>query len=503
MERVAVSKGGMVVAAHPLAVEAGVGVLRDGGNAVDAAIATSLCLGVVEPFASGLGGGGFMLICPPGGVERCVILDSRGKTPRRLTRERIYPGGRAIPWTPKVGVMSAAVPGLGRALDRALREYGSLPLSRLAAPAIEAAERGFEVDETFRHCSRLFEGAMRVDEDLCRIFMKKGRILEPGERLVQPELGATLRRIAEAGFEDLYAGEIARSILSTVNRTGELWGEDDLREADVRVREPLRTRVDGWELLCTPPPSRGGAGVIRIVHRWFRAGKPAEDAEWIEFHAAVLPETFRALDGIVGDPEVAPIGPGGLAGGTIEAGSGSTTHLTIVDGRGMIVSCSQTIGHFFGAGIVVRGRGIVLNNDLADMSNRPDHINSIDGGKRSVANMNPMVIARDGRPRFALGTPGSLRITGTLSQVTLRLIGLGMPLEQAVRAPRVHGDGGPTHIEGGFAPGAVARARLSGPVIEHPPNDLFFGGVHAVALREDGVRIGVADPRRSGMACGT
>src|SRR5688572_432239 len=199
----------MVVAAHPLAAEAGRAVPKDGGNAVDAAVAISLIIGVVEPFASGLGGGGYFLLAPGGDPKKTVAVDFRGVTPSIQTEDHFYPKGATLPWTPKIGPSSATVPGLGRALDLALLKWGSgMPLSRLARKAIELAMGGFEVSEVFAYVSGLFEGTLRSFPDAARIFMKEGRRYRAGERLVQADLARTLERIVTAGFEDLFTGEI-------------------------------------------------------------------------------------------------------------------------------------------------------------------------------------------------------------------------------------------------------------------------------------------------------
>jgi len=506
-ERTAVSERGMVVAAHPLAAHAGADVLREGGNAVDAAVAVSLCLNVVEPYASGLGGGGFMIVCPRGELAKSVILDSRGTVPSPLTQERVYSRGKPIPWPPYSGPMSAAIPGLGRALQLALKNFGSRPIARLAAPAIEAAEKGFEVTETYRHCSQMFEGTMRVDEECCRIFMKNGLVMRPGDRLVQPELAGALKLVARDGFDTLYTGEIGRATRATVNRTGPLWGERDLELYRVRERSPLRARIGDVELLVTGPPSRGGVGVVQTAQAYPR-GIAHNSAEAIGFYDRTLAAVFRALEDLVGDPDETPIPDSRLVDPALISASGApaprggspgTTHFTVVDSEGTIVTSSQTIGHFFGSAVVVRGYGIVLNDDITDMAPRPGHPNSISAGRRSVANMNPMIIARRGKPWAALGTPGSRRITAALSQVTINLIAHGQDLVTAVAKPRLHWEAGTLHLEGGFDEAEISRAKVASRVVRRGPNDLYFGGIHAAAV--DGRRItGVADPRRDGVA---
>lgn len=489
----ATSARGMVVAAHPLAAEAGARVLEEGGNAADAAVAVSLVLNVVEPQASGLGGGGFMMIRLPDG--RIEVIDSRSKVSSLLTADRVYSRGKPLPWVSKSGPMSIGVPGLGRALDYVLRTYGSKPLRRLVEPAIRAAEEGFEVSETFRHCANMFEGVLRHYPETCAIYMKDGRLMKPGERLVQKDLAKTLRRIADVGFEDLYTGELGRRMTAAVNQTGPVWGQNDLAGYTIEIRRPLRATVEGYEIATTPPPSRGGVGILQTLLRW-RTVRPKRDTvEYITFFARTFREIFTRLDTLVGDPALFPVTNEQLLA------SPGTTHYSIVDRAGTIVTASQTIGHFFGSGLVVPGTGILLNDDLTDMDPRPGRPNSIDAGKRPVANMAPTIVERGGRPAFALGTPGATRIFPALSQVIANVIGYGMSLEAAVAAPRVHWEAGTVWVEGGIPAEAVAAARkaLSEPVEQRGCNDLYFGGVHAVAF-QDGRIVGVADPRRDGVA---
>jgi gamma-glutamyltranspeptidase/glutathione hydrolase len=492
----------MVVAAHPIAAHAGLDVLREGGNAVEAAVAVSLTLGVVEPFASGLGGGGFMLICPAGRPDDTVIVDSRSKISSLMTAERTYSRGKMLPWCPRSGPLSAAVPGLGRALQWALGKFGGeLPLSRLAEPAIRAAEEGFEIGETFRHCANMFEGTIRHYEETCRIFMKDGSPLRPGERLVQKELARALKLVVERGFDVLYTGEIGRAMAREVNRTGPVWGERDLETYAIEIRRPLRREVLGHEILTTGAPSRGGYGILHTLMAWEEKRPARSSAEHLLFLARTWRSLWKAYDATIGDPASFDAPVDYLRRAPI--GSPGTTHNTIVDREGTIVTSSQTIGHFFGSGITVPGYGIVINDDITDMNNRPGTPNSIDAGRRPVSNMAPTLVARGGRPSLALGSPGSFRIFSCLSQVVCNVIGYGMGLEEAVAAPRAHWESGTLFIEGGVDPAAIAEVKKAADlqVDVRGPMDLFFGGVHAASV-EGAAVLGVADPRRDGVALG-
>ena len=489
------STEGMVVAAHPLAADAGRQMLSEGANAVEAAVAVSLALGVVEPFASSLGGGGYLVVSPNGSPERTEVLDGRARISSLATRDHIYPKGVMLPWAPKVGPMSAAVPGLGRLLDLALRKWGTrFPLARLARPAIELAARGFEVGEVYVYCSSLFEGTVRTTPECARIFFNNGGRFKPGERLVQTDLARTLELVADRGFDVCYTGEVGAGMLRSVNATGAVWGDDDLASYEVRSRSPLRAEVAGHLIATNPPPSRGGAGIVQALLRY--------DADPVRL-APTIRSIFRELDPLIGDPDFMEVDLSKLVEGpNAPAPGGGTTHFVVVDRVGTIVSMSQTIGHFFGSGVVAEGYGVLLNDDIADMERKPDHPNSIAPNKRSVSNMAPTIVFRGGKPRLALGTPGSVRIFPALTQVIGNVLFQGMSLEKAVAAGRIHWEENRFFFEGDIDPAVRARAKqeLDQPVDERRAQDLFFGGVHGVEILEDGTIEGVADPRREGVA---
>lgn len=495
--KVARSKKGMVVAAHPLAAEAGREILAEGGNAVEAAVAVSLALGVVEPQASGLGGGGFLMVAPSGAPGRTEVIDGRGRISSLATEEHVYPKRVMLPWVPKTGPMSATVPGLGRMLETALKKHGrKLTLQRLARKAITLASDGFEVGEVFVYCSSLFEGTVRATPECAKIYYNNGVRFKPGERLVQKELARTLRLVAERGLDGCYTGEVGLALTRAANQTGPVWGRDDLARYEAKVREPLWTEAAGHRIATTPPPSRGGAGIAMALKRW--------DADPVRF-APVIRKIFRELDPAIGDPDLGTVNLAALVEGPKgPTPGGGTSHFVIVDAEGTVVTMSQTIGHFFGAGVVAQGYGILLNDDISDMERKPGHPNSIGPNKRPVANMAPTIVFRNGRPRLALGTPGSVRIFPAMAQVIGNVLFRDMDLERAVAAGRLHWEDNRYFFEGDFEPEIRARAKkeLDQPVDERRKQDLFFGGVHGVEILDDGTIVGVADPRREGVALG-
>jgi gamma-glutamyltranspeptidase/glutathione hydrolase len=385
-----------------------------------------------------------------------------------------------------------------------------MAVGRLARRAIELAGGGFEVSEVYSYVSGLFEGTLRCFPEAARVFLKDGRRFRAGERLVQADLARALERVAEVGFEDLSTGEIGRAITAAANATGPVWGESDLERYEVKVREPLRGDVAGVKIATMGPPSRGGAGILAALARFERrglAGLGHNTDRAIPFLAETFRDLFHKLEPVIGDPDVFDVKLESLelsADSAPSAGSPSTTHFTIVDRAGTVVSMSQTIGHFFGSGVLVPGWGILLNDDISDMDRRPGGRNSVGPSRRSVSNMAPTIVFRGGRPWLALGTPGSLRIFPAMSQVLANAILYGLDLEASVAAGRIHWEDATLWLEGDIDGDVRRRVReaWSGRVVERRPRDLFFGGVHAVSIEPDGTITGVADPRRDGVALG-
>ena len=529
------ARGGrtMVVAEHPDAARAGSEVLRKGGNAIDAAVATAFALAVVYPQAGNLGGGGFLVARladgsassfdfrerAPLAAGRDLYLDEKGE----VRREAIL-----------YGALAAGVPGSVAGLCLARDRLGSKPLAELLAPAIALAEEGFlvdphlsdDLDRHARHLSRFPEAA--------RIFLPGGKTPPPGARLRQPDLARVLRAIAKKGPKGFYEGETAERLVEGVREGGGIWTLEDLSQYRAVERPPLRGAYRGLEILTMGPPSGGGVtllqslrvlegfdlagsgfGSSRSIHllsetfRWAFADRARHlgDADFVEVPLDRLLSKERA-DGIRAeiDPERASARAPVSAGGS----RGQTTHLSVVDGERNAVSLTTTINDFFGCHFVAPGTGFFLNNEMDDFAAKPGtanlyglsggEANAIAPGKRPLSSMTPTIVSEGGAVRYVLGSPGGGRIPTSVLQVLVNLVDHRMGVSEAVRAPRIHHQGG--GIEGErFALSADVRSALE--AMGHRVEDReWFCSVQAIEVRPDGTRLGYSDPRRGGLAVG-
>lgn len=496
-------KTGAVIAAHPLAVAAGRQILARGGNAVDAALAVSFALNVTEPQASGIGGGGFLLVHPAQGQP--VFLDYRERSSAKC-RIHTWHGGAAV-----------AVPGQLRGMDRAHSRFGSLPLADLVAPAIELARKGFPVSSVYTKLLEPRLDLIKRSPAMAEIFLDRGDLPKPGFTLTQPDLAETLEFLGREGVESFYTGSLAEEIVAAVADAGGDLSLEDLANYRVRELEPLAGEFGQYTILTAPPPSAGGTNLLQLLGIWKQSGadkslltKPAG----IDFLARAMGYVFRDQDLRMGDPAhvqvpldellspryLGKIAKQIAAGHHLDRTShqlrGSTTNFVTADRYGNVVVVTQTINLFFGAGIVVPGRGFILNNQVADFTPDPNSPNAPAPNKTPLSNMAPTMVLKDGQLAFALGSPGARRIVTALAQVLLHYLEGGKSLNTAVQFPRFHSEGATLHIEGDLA-SASELEELGHQVQVHGPLDLFFGGVTGLAW-EEGKPMGVFDRRRDG-----
>ncbi|MFO1052282.1 MAG: gamma-glutamyltransferase [Planctomycetota bacterium] len=532
---------GCVVAAEPHAAQIGLDVLKSGGNAVDAAVATFLALAVTHPQAGNLGGGGFMLVRMADG--RTAALDFRERAPSAAHRDMYLKADGSVDSDRSLfGSLAGAVPGSPAGMVRALELFGHKPLRELAAPAIALARDGFPVTHFLADALQADRKTFARFPSTQVVFFKDGQPLRAGDTLVQKDLAATLQRFAEGGFDGFYKGETADRFAAFMTHSGGAITTDDLAAYRVREREVLRGSYRGYEVLSMPPPSSGGIALLQmlaLLEPFDLAGMGHGSARSIHLLSEVMRRAYADRARWLGDPDHFDVPVAGMLSreyadrrratirtdriSEVDAGlppgapdpsaheSKETTHFSIVDAEGNAVSCTTTINSTFGAGIVVDGLGFLLNNEMDDFSAKPGvpnqfglvggEANAIAAGKRPLSSMTPSMVLRDGKVRFVLGSPGGGRIINTVLEVLVDLVDHGMSLRDAVAAPRIHHQWKPDELAwevGAINPDTRAILEKMGHRFARKPSAV--GRCQAIEIRDDGERIGVSDPRSGGTA---
>ena len=538
---------GMVVSVSPPATRAGVEILRRGGNAVDAAIAVEFALAVAWPEAGNIGGGGFMMVHPgPGRPDQPVVcIDYREVAPRRATERMFGPDdGRH---THKI----VGVPGTVHGMLTAHRRYGSLKWKHLLDPAIGLARDGVPVDAALaRSINRVL--AIRSvrqgthHQELVRVYSKPGGgPWQAGDRLLQPDLAATLRRIAKDKDEGFYDGKTARLIAREMKRGDGLITRDDLDHYRARVRNAIHGTFRGHDVYGAPPPSSGGTCVVQMLNVLEQLDlntHPRYSARNLHLLAETMKRAFCDRARHLGDEDfvdipvhlVAKSYARTLAQGInprkatrsevlapeikISDESPQTTHFSVVDANGMAVSNTTTLEGSWGARIVVRGAGFVLNNEMGDFNWFPDHTdrrgrigtlaNRIRPGKRMLSSQSPTIVARDGRPLLVTGSPGGRTIINTSLQMVLGVVEFGEDLPSAMRAPRIHHQWLPDRLivetfDRRISDEVIKQLEAMGHTVSKRSKTTYQGDAHSIVIDQKTGRMhGVADFRRNGMAAG-
>jgi len=483
---------GVVAAGHPATAEAGAWALREGGNAVDAAVAAVAASIVAESPLTGLGAGGHMLVHRPGGET--VLLDFFVAAPGLAGTERrsdLVPVevdfGDAIQIF-NIGAASCGVPGVPSGLEEAARSHGTMALADLVGPGARLAREGVELNRQQGYLLKILAPILAREAEGEAIYAPEGRVLETGERIAFPELAETLERLGAEGCEPFYRGDIAAAMSRDVVDSGGTLAAEDLAAYETITREPVRASFAGRDILTNPPPSSGGLLIAYALELLDEVG---------EFDAVTLVGVMRQAQEARTREFLAGLYEDGYGTRFLADRLGSTTHITAVDSDGGCASVTCSNGT--GSGLYVEGTGIHVNNMLGETDLNPLGFHSTQAGRRLPSMMSPTVVLRDGRLELGLGSGGSNRIRSAITQVLVRTLGEGLDLAAAIAAPRVHFEEGAVQSEPGVDPGALERLAAEGyEVIRwHEPN-LFFGGVHAVAAGEDGTLTGAGDPRRGG-----
>ncbi|HZJ83346.1 MAG TPA: gamma-glutamyltransferase, partial [Clostridia bacterium] len=530
MDRDAVGENGMIASAKPEASEVGIEIMKKGGNAIDAAVATGFALGVVEPNANGLGGGGFMMIrfAETGEV---AFLDFREIAPGNA-KEDLYEldeDGKVIDDAKTVGGLAAGVPGEVAGLLTALDKYGSMTKEEVIQPAIDLASEGFLVTENFSGIiTDNFEKINKFDATK-EIYLKDGLPYEADDTIKNPDLADTLKIIAEKGIDGFYKGEVAEDLVKASDETGGIITMDDLAKYEVKVREPVQGSYRGYDIISTPPSSSGGTHVIQLlnllenydmkekghnsvesIHLWSEAaklvfadrGKYMADTDFVDVPLAGLASKDYAKE-LIEKIDLEKSAEDVEFGDPSKYESGSTTHYSVMDKEGNIVAVTKTINFFFGSGVTVGGRGFILNNEMDDFNAQPGTSNSIEPFKRPLSSMTPTIVLKDDKPFLALGSPGATRIIPTVAQIISNIIDHGMNVQEAINAPRMFDMSGTLSVEGRIDEDIVKGLEDLGHTVEVKGDlDAFFGGAQCIMREESGKLHGGGDPRRDGQAVG-
>lgn len=537
----------MVAAANPLAVMAGVEILKEGGSAADAMIATQLVLNLVEPQSSGIGGGAFLVYYDVG-TGSTTTFDGRETAPLAARGDLfLTDSGEEMSFRDAVvGGLSVGTPGTLKLLETVHRRYGKLPWDRLFGPAISLAENGFEVSPRLAGLLSGAEGeALRTFDEARNYFFPNGRALEAGERIRNPDFAETLKIIARDGSAPFYTGEIGRDIVATVRgapRNPGLLSEEDLAGYRVVERPPVCEQYRGFDVCGMGPPSSGGLTVGQILQilEHFPIGQlsPADPTAWHLF-AEASKLAYADRDLYMADADFVPVPSEGLLDDTylmiraqeirpdramevpVRAGNPpwhngpalapdrsqerpGTSHVSVVDAEGNVVSLTTTIEGAFGSQLMLRG--FLLNNELTDFSFSPERdgrpvANRVEPGKRPRSSMAPTIVfGPDGKPFLAIGSPGGSRIIPYVAQAIVGVIDWGLDVQDAISLGHVVNRNGRTELETGTGATALEPA-LSALGHEVAVTDLN-SGLHAIHILADGILIGGADPRREGIAAG-
>lgn len=542
-ERPITARHGLVVAQEPIAAEAGLSVLKSGGNAVDAAIATGFALAVTHPYAGNLGGGGFMLVRFANG--KAAFFDFRERAPEKATRD-MYLGSDGKPTKDSIfGWRSSGVPGSVAGFAAAYKQFGSQPWKQLLAPAIKLAREGFTISKPFAESLRSASDLLSQYPDSKRIFLRNGDFYNPGDTFKQPELAATLERIAEDGATDFYRGKTAHLLAAAMAAHGGLITLDDLAHYKAIERKPLSGAYHGFDILAAPPPSAGGVGILQMMYMLegtHYASDGPDSPKAVHYEAEVMRRFYADRSAYLGDPAyyripvhalLSPeyiarrrntidpnrvtsstqVGPG-LEHMPARRNSGKesneTTHYNVVDAQGNAVAVTYTLNNGYGNGITVPGTGFLLNDEMDDFVSKPGapnmfglvggQVNAIQPGKRPLSSMSPTIITKDGKFFMAVGAPGGSRITTGVMQVILDVLDFHMNVKDAVNLPRFHEQWKPDilYLENGFPQSTVEALEKMGYRTEPRAHV-----ARVVAIVSDhGVLEGTAQPRQTAGVAG-
>ncbi len=517
--RAATGSHAAVSSANPVASEIGAEILRQGGNAADAAVAVSFALGLLEPNASGVGGCGYTVYVPAEGEP--AFYDYRSAAPENFDPEHYI---SLSDEQQKHSIAAAGVPGAVAGWLTLHEKHGRLPLEKLLEPTIKLAEEGFEVLPFLASLFNDNYNLLLSDNSCADLLLNDGFPYIEGEIMKNPGYANTLRKIAAEGRDGFYKGEVAEAIIAASDSRGGVMTLDDLSSYEVKVGKPLEGSYRGYTVLTSAPSSSGGIALLQslnmlehydlaasgvntalTLHRMGEVFKIANadrysyvgDPEFVEIPTEQLiskdyaDQRFSIIsdEKVLGDAEVLP-----------DNQHFSTTHLSIIDEEGNAISMTNTLGTYFGCVVAVDEWGFLLDNQLHDFSVSDWEANAPEAGKRPRSSMTPTVLLRDGKPVAALGSPGGEAIVSTVAQIICDIVDFDLAVDEAINLPRIYQNcTGALSVEGGHDGSVLTDLEAIGHELQRRDAlDYFFGGVHAVVRNDDGTLTGAADPRRDG-----
>lgn len=543
-KQVDVGKDGMVATAHPIASEIGAEVLRNGGNAVDAAVAIQFALNVTEPMMSGIGGGGFMMVYD-GETKDTTIINSRERAPQGATPDMFLDeNGQPVPFNQRhTNGEAVGVPGTLKGLEAALDKWGSQSMKELIKPSIHLAQKGFPIDSVL--ADAIVDNRWKLERSAAKdVFLPNGEPLKEGEILVQKDLAKTLKQIRVHGTDVFYKGEIGQAVSEVVQDFGGTMVPEDLSKYEVTVDQPIWGEYQGYDIASMPPPSSGGVFLLQMLKILDDYNLSQYDVRsWEKYHlmseAMHLAYADRAV--YAGDPEFVDLPMNGLlhpdyikerqqlisldkVNKDVKAGDpwkyenessnleaveqpeqnqyGETTHFTVADKWGNVVSYTTTIEMLFGTGIMVPGYGFMLNNELTDFDAVPGGANQVEPNKRPLSSMTPTIVFEDGKPVLTVGSPGGPTIITSVLQTIIHAIEYDMELKAAIEEPRIYTNTLNSYRwEDGISSDVIEKLNKMGHRFGSSPTTI--GNVQSILIdHENGEFKGVADSSRNGAAIG-
>ncbi|MDM8533188.1 gamma-glutamyltransferase [Clostridiaceae bacterium HSG29] len=521
------SNNAMVSSGRKEATDIGIQIFKKGGNAIDAAVAVGFAMGVAEPATSGLGGGGFMTINLPGNSES-IFIDFRENAPKSAYPDMwcLDEKGKVIDKANAIGAKSISVPGEVAGLIYVLENYGTMTLEEVMAPTIKLAEEGIVVTAMLENMLGIYGKHLEKCESAKDIYCKD---FKEGDLLRNKKIANTLKTIAFEGRDVFYKGKISKEIIKSVQDMGGLLTKEDLEEYEVEVKEPVVGEYRGYTIISSPPPSSGGTHIIQslnILENFDIGSLEVNSAEYLHMFSEAFKLSYEDRAKFMADTKFIDVPLKGLRSKKyakvlskkIDLNTArkpecydpwnyehdDTTHYSIGDKEGYLVSVTKTINHFFGSCMVGGNTGILLNDTMADFSTNKYDVNSVDSRKKPLSSMSPTLILKDGKPVAIIGSPGGVRIINVIVQIISKIVDHGMDIQEAIESPRITQNATNTMLY---------ENRISSKVIEdlkamgHDMNqcldyDKKMGGVNGIYYTEDGKIIGAADPRRDGVAYG-